>query len=500
MDSKMLSENENGAAATLEATPAVLLSIHRGGSGYIAFQRKEGGSMNNLFSLPVKDLAQCFPEHVSWLMNDAYFSVNTMYTQGYGRSKYGFDNARVKLRGEDRLSFLNACYVDLDVGRLDSPDPAARLTWRDAAAAAGKLMDAGILPQASIIARSGRGVYLLWLVCDRENRTIPQRAWPELVGVYKCINKALDERCKHLACDMGAFDAARVLRLPGSYHTKAGVQVRYLMQADTRGQGFVYTLDELADALRIQRLQPQPNAIQERIEYTATPRTHRKVKNPGSAPNRVRGRVSVNAARARDLVKLQYHLGGFAHGHRGRTLHTYAQILRGADFSPGDIHSALAAVAANCRPPYPSEENDVALSKIVDTVMRESRRFYFNATILPALGITAEIARQLELETLVPDEVKAERRAAKRAQPKPRDVNRERLIQFIRDSGPNYPSAGAMAEMAAEAGIATNRETVRQLFQRLGVKSRCKAGRPPKLVRAAKISIERKASKRPPAP
>jgi len=95
MDSKMLSENENGAAATLEATPAVLLSIHRGGSGYIAFQRKEGGSMNNLFSLPVKDLAQCFPEHVSWLMNDAYFSVNTMYTQGYGRSKYGFDNARV---------------------------------------------------------------------------------------------------------------------------------------------------------------------------------------------------------------------------------------------------------------------------------------------------------------------------------------------------------------------------------------------------------------------
>ena len=467
--------------ATLEQAPHMLLKIHRGRDGWIAFQTKAYGRMENLFALPVAELEQMFPQFVNWLLNDAYFTVNSTYAQGYGRNRLGFDKAFKHLRGRDRLRWLNACYVDLDCGRPDSDNPAERMTWREVAARAGEMMDAGTIPPASIIARSGRGVYLLWLLRDRENATAPQSAYPEHVAIYENVNRELTRRLEHLAADKAAHDAARVLRLPGSYHTKAGQRVAYMFQADDRGRGFVYTLDEMCRRLDVSYLVPQPNAIQARIEL-ASPQPQsakRATKRPGTAPNRKQGQAAMSAARVRDIIKLQCRIGGFAHGHRGRTLWTLATILRTAGYSPSTMMESLATVAQNCKPPYPSEANDLPLFAIVDKAIRDPHKWYKTETLMSGLGITPELARELELESLVPPEVKAERKAAQRSQLSPRAQRRAALVTFIKSHAPTYPAAPDMERLAKAAGLVqVNHETVRQIYRELGV-TKSKAGRPP---------------------
>lgn len=466
--------------ATLEQAPNMLLKIHRGRDGFIAFQTKASGRMENLFALPVAELEQMFPQFVNWLLNDTYFTPNTMFAPGYGRNRLGFDNAAKLLRGHSRLRWLNACYVDLDCGRPDSDNPAERMTWREVAARAGEMMDAGVIPPASIIARSGRGVYLLWLLRDRENTTMPQAAFPEHVAIYESINRELTRRLEHLAADKAAHDAARVLRLPGSYHTKAGQRVAYLFQADERGRGFLYTLDEMCRRLDVPYLVPQPNAVQARIELAAPQALKRQTKRPGTAPNRARGRAEMSAMRVRDIIKLQERIGGFVHGHRGRTLWTLATILRTAGASHFEMMDALAATAQNCKPPYPSEANDVPLSAIVDKAMRDPHKWYKTETLMAGLGITPQVARELELESLVPPEVKAERKAAQRSQPSPRAQRRAAIVAFIQTHGPNYPSAIEMECIAKSSGIVTNRETIRQIYAQLNIKTTSRVGRPPK--------------------
>ena len=117
------------------------------------------------------------------LTNNVYFTVNSYY-RTLGRACTATFLPR-PARQEKNIRWLNACYVDIDVGRfgcenefllgkycpellpddLDEKIPGEkRLTWEQALLLAMILEEQGTIPPVSVYARSGRGIYLFWLL------------------------------------------------------------------------------------------------------------------------------------------------------------------------------------------------------------------------------------------------------------------------------------------------------------------------------------------------
>ena len=478
-----------------------ILSIHRDPHGYVGFVRKpetprigkdgKPYQFENLFSIRADDLRSMFPAFAHWLTHDSYFTVNAYYCPApYLNKTTGFPDVR---RKEKYLKWLTACYTDLDCGRPESEDLTERLTWRQAQYKAGLLIDSGVIPPASIMARSGRGVYLFWLLRDAKDPDKLPAAYPEKIVLYKTINRALNERLRthQLPADPAAIDAARVLRVPGSIHRKALRRVTYVIEADEHGRGFVYTLPELADFLKL----PAPDGdLPPSARALAKPAQYRKVKNPGSAPLRSHGPKKLNSLRAQDLLTIETWRGGFlkrgmkypdGHISPGRrfTLVLYANFLRGSGATSADALDALRQMAANMEPSYPSDspQDDPPIEWLVKAkYSTKKRRRWRNEKLLDLLGITVDVARELELKTIRHRELAAE---ADRARPRQADLIKKRRAfarEYLERGG--RPTARKLAKAYKEAGFSgANHETANQDLNALGhVVRPSRGGRPHK--------------------
>jgi hypothetical protein len=483
-----------------------ILALHRDEKGYIGFVRKPEHPQldkrgkprlwENLFSIRAEDLRAMLPAFAEWLSQDSYFTVCSYYRPApYLNRATGLPDV---WRKEKYLSKLTACYTDIDSGRPESEDPGAAFEWREAQYEAGILADKGIIPQPSIMARSGRGVYLFWLLRDEKDPSKPPHAWPEKLQLYKLCNRALNLliRTHGLPADKAAIDAARVLRVPGSIHRKTGRRVEYIVQLDQTGRGFVYTLPELARILEL----PAPAAdLPAATRSLARPLQYRKVKKPGSAPLRSHGQRQLAALRAQDLLTIETWRGGFKRrGEKyedgstspGRryVLTFYAGFLRGARETPEMTTSALRAMAANMKPPYPSDppSEDPPIETIVQAEYTSKPRRWGNKKLCALLGITAEVARDLELQTIRPPDVGHE---ADQARPLQVDLIKERR-EFARQYLEKYRrvTARGLANAYHHAGfIGANRQTANEDLNSLGyVMNRVSAGRPRKAFRVGK--------------
>lgn len=468
--------------------PRPVLEIHRDPHGYIGLVRKprpgctildKNGrpvQFENLCSIRAGDLAEMLPALQNYLLEDSYFTVNPYYRPAPYANK--LTSLPDVWRKEKYLQSLAACYADCDVGREDSDNPLERQSWREAAYKAGIMADEGIIPQPSIMARSGRGVYLFWLLRDEKDSTALPHAWPEKIVLYKELNRALCQRVAELAPDVKAIDAARVLRFPGSVHTKAIRRVTYLIQVGDNGRTFTYTLPELARFLELPATAVELPDGTRRLALTVK---WRKVKNPGSAPARKRGQQRLNARRAQDLLTVEQWRGGFrkrgeryqdGHGSQGRrfTLALYATWLKGAGESLEAAQAAVSRMAGNCRPPYGSSaEDSPSPAEIVQEIYAapELRRWKRNK-LCDTLGITPEVARELDLGSLVPEEVAQARveiqeiTAAAQAQAR---------LAFVRDylaTVGSVRTCRAVARALCAAGLPTSHETANQLMAQAG--------------------------------
>lgn len=450
-----------------------ILELHRAPDGYVAFGRKplvpkigrngQPIGYENLFSIKVAELRGMFPQVASWLTRDAYFTVNSMYRAApYTHKGTGLHGA---YRKEEHLRYLTACYADLDVGRPESAREEQRLTWRDAAAVAGKLMDDGILPQASIFARSGRGVYLFWILRDEADPGMPVRAWPEKLTLYKQINKALHARLTDLAVDRGAFDAARVLRAPNTIHSKTERPATYQIQYDQHFQKYTYTLRELAAFLGIEIAKPSlPKPI---VDIVFLP--DRPPKSGKKQPGRRKGFNALNAMRAVDLVSLEQYRGGFTRGERTQNLRLYTHWLKLSGVSLPEALTAVSKMAGNCKPPYPSDPNDTPLHKLVSDIYsgKDLPRKHLDTTLCSMLRVTPELARELELQTIIPPEVRKEREAPPGGQ---RGLDKAARIEAIQaEIGRRGGiTCREMTNILKAKGFKTNRTTVNKDMTELG--------------------------------
>jgi len=488
----------------IETTPALdvesILAIHRDTDGYVGFVRKpdpdhprldkhgQPYSFENLFSIRVDELRNMFPSLVKWLTHDSYMTVHAYWrTAPYSNSMTGLPDV---WRKEKHLKSLTACYADIDSGRPDSDEPGAALSWRQAQHQAEILADAGIIPQPSIMARSGRGVYLFWLLRDDDEPTGLPRAWPEKVELYKTCNRALNERLRThaLPADKVAIDAARVLRVPGSVHRKAVRRVKYVIQLDDQGKGFTYTLPELAKALDITATKGN---LPDSTRKLARPAQYRKVKNPGSAPLRSHGRAAVNSLRAQDLITIEQWRGGFLK--RGQQyqdgtsspgrrfiLTLYAGVLRGADVGRMEALQLLKDMASNMRPSYPSDgpDHDPPVENIVDDeYMATKRRRWKNEKLCSLLGVTVDVARDLDLITIVPEALTIERDQARPHQDEYIADRREYARKYV-ELHPDVTARKLAKAYKAKGFVGANHETANQDLNAIGfVTHRSRGGR-----------------------
>ena len=497
-----------------EVSPALevesILAIHRNAGGYIGFVRKPDPAQpprlgrdgrphqfDNLFSIRADDLRSMFPALAHWLTHDSYFTVHAYHRPApYPNRTTGLQDV---WRKEKYLQTLTACYADLDCGRPESEEPGGTLDWRQAQHQAEALADAGVIPQPSIMARSGRGVYLFWLLRDAADPDKLPHAWPEKVELYKACNRALHTRLRahQLPADPNALDAARVLRVPGSLHRKALRRVRYVIQLDDQGKGFSYTLPELAEFLDLHALDAE---LPEETRALARPPQYRKVKNPGSAPLRSIGALTLNALRAQDLLTLSTWRGGFAkRGTKyqdtttspGRRfiLGLYANFLRGSKADPAAALKALRSMAADMHPPYPSDPEDVQVERVLDAeYSMATRRRWKNEKLCALLGVTAEVARELDLRTIRPATVAHEADQARPHQAEVVAARRDFARQYIEKYGRVTARKLANAYRARDLPGA-NHETANQDLNALGYVVRSR-GRPRKAAQSTGGAVQ----------
>lgn len=521
----------NPTALDLDA----MLTIHRHRDGRIALSRKVDGTMHNLWCVTPDELRGMLRPLADYLARNSYFSLNALYRPGWmdeatGLHVVGVDKNRPigerrYGRVTENLRYLNACYCDVDCNRSasEAKHPLELLSLRDAQRRVEDLQDAGIIPPFSIMGHSGRGLYVLWLLHDDRDPTQSAPAFNWHIPVWKAIQSQLADKldAAPLPVDRAGSLITQVYKIPGCIDTKSGNRVRYFvyMQGDQDKRLITYTLQDMAARLSI----PAPGGdLPAATQAQAKPATFKRTKKTGSARNRSYSYKRLNALRARDLLTLQNWRGGwrkrgepYANGHRSpvfgrlRMLDLYARVLIGSMFTPtelpdgtldagtlADVQGKLREMAAACVPPYPSDSNDVDVTTILDAILSEYRRGpngerrrvtppLKNVTICAALGITADVARELKLETIRPAGYDRDDLQARPTQAEIVNERRAWLEEYIMARGAPRSARSLARVYSAKGFTGANHQTANQDLNALGYVVRRSTGGRPR--RAAKV-------------
>lgn len=403
-----------------------ILQIHRGHDSYVTFHVKENGKMVRDCSVNVGELETMFPQFRAELERDAYFSLNSFYRRGHGRGLAGLHRA---FRRSDAARYLNCCFVDVDChdGLFDFGTTFGRVVT---------MQDAGTIPAATMIVRSGRGLWLMWLLVDEMGSNIPPTAHASRRLLWEALQEELGRRLEPLGADMGALDVARITRVPGSLNSHSATRVMYYLQANAAGQPFVYTMENLADIVSVPIPQMRPR------------------RSGASAPSfrAKNGWVALYEHRLNDFLRLKELRGGFREGHRHNAVYVFASTLRGRGFNEDTILRAAEGLGRDCQPPLPT-------SDIKDAVGQSRRcRYLKDSTIARKLAVTPEERLQIrpwsESVYQSPDTVSITPEARRALE-----------VELITKHGPI--ATRAMSQALRHRGVVANYSTVARDYKRL---------------------------------
>ena len=263
----------------------------------------------------------------------------------------------------DTLRWLNVCFVDLDCYALGRSVEDALVVIED-------LQNAGTIPPVTMFGRSGRGLWLFWLLIDVKNpskgvRVIhrvvhgpltPQRASPAAMALYARVQQALGERLINLGADTSGRDAARFAPVPGTWKTAIAQRVHYRMQ-DLGGYAHAYTLPALAAALGLD------------VDGHQRPvgAVHQPVPGPRHDERVAAGKKGSLARWRRVSTDLQTLMrlrgGGFRRGCRNRGAFFIALAMFRAGTPESDIRARLTAFGRNCQPPLKTSRIQPAINQ-----------------------------------------------------------------------------------------------------------------------------------------
>jgi len=415
--------------------------IHRGGDGYVSFHRKQGEKFQDLWSVRAGELQTMFPQFAAELERDSYFSVNSFYRAGYGQSRI-LPNLKNAFRANDGARYLNACYVDIDCH--DGPVDYGALFGRIVNA-----QDRKLIPPASLIARSGRGLWIFWLLVASADSSTPQRAWPDKVIAHNAVERELILR---LGGDSAAADVARITRVPGSVNSKAGDgRVMFWTQRTANGKPFFYTLDSLASFLGVEL--PQ---LRQRRTAVALPETSERA---------ARGWKALWQHRFNDFQRLRDLRGGFREGCRNSALYFYGSILRGLKFDEHTVRHEMEKMGKSCWPPVTDEEIIAACEQTL-----ANRWGFRDATVAARLQVTEEEGNLIprfspKQATAVIPPAGMNLKPAKRA-----EMRRQIMLEIIESRG-YIPSCREMALLLGQRGFEISYVAVFKDYSKLNLSS-----------------------------
>jgi hypothetical protein len=418
-----------------EIAPAPILRLHRHSDGYVSFAtERDGEDFRPIRAIRASELETWFPAFRDQLLRDSYVGINADWRlRSYGEhgDSYGFPYHR-----SDALRYLNACYVDIDFHKLglDVGTVIGRVV---------NLQDSGHLPHASMIVRSGHGIWLLWLIHDVEDLDASQRAFPEKLELYSRIQAAIIERLLPLGADMAARDAARHLRVPGSFNSGSESNVEWWIQGSNES-GYIYTLPQLAKL------------------FKAIPTRRHHGELVAHNPAKRRGWVALNASRLRDFNVLRGLRGGFSDGCRNNAAKIYAWLLRVNAIPRADVLGLLTVMGGQCRP-------RLTTAQIKDAWKYTSLCRMGDQTISNWLGVTvseSEVLERLPPAGLVPAPKPARVPIAEIR----RMVSARRVaIREITAAAGRVLSVRDMGAILKTKGHAGNHQTVFKDYKALGI-------------------------------
>lgn len=429
-----------------------ILELHRGPDGFVRFfVRKDDGDLQPVASIRVDTLRQKWlPGFLDRLSVDSYLTVNSFWKAGTSRT--------------DDLRYLNACYVDLDYYRagIERSDAIARLVLAQ---------DEQVIPPASIIADSGRGMWAIFLLVSDQDAGLPPRAWPDFMDLYRAVQRAIlyaiERTLPLLKPDRKAIDASRVTRVPGSFSRAGQRRVEWWIQGDSVG-GFAYTLDQLADFFHVRQNpepEPEPPPIipGEQRRLTLLP-PRRTVRTARPMPEKRKGWLRLMQKRIADLETLRLLRDGIPEGSRNSFLWIYTVTMRKMGARDGEVGEKLLELWRDChQPPHRASRwfSKTEAGRYVET----SRRWHkwSNRTLVEMLSITAE--EQDELASIRLDQESKPVRRRSRAE---RNDRRRLIRQIIAERGGAAPSCRDLQVVLQERGVTVSFRTVNTDLRVLG--------------------------------
>ena len=208
-----------------------------------------------------------------------------------------------KRRCVDNVCKLGSYWVDLDCYNVS-------LTKEQALSGALKIISDLSLPKPRMIADSGRGLYLVWVLAKPISTKKNVKNRSERIAAWQNTEKLLIDTFKSVGADPKASDPARVLRLAGSNNTKSNSTVQY-WQSGHKLKSF----SELSTAL---------TAIQPDIKPKAKTVTKVTPKKTIYAVKSIKNRYTLAANRMADIQSLATLRGGLLTDYRERAIYVYA--------------------------------------------------------------------------------------------------------------------------------------------------------------------------------
>ncbi len=372
---------------------------------------------------------------------------------------------------EKNIRYLTAIGIDLDIHSLKSGELEPH-TQQSAMNEVLTLADEKVIPAPSFIWKSGRGLWLVYMLRHNSRSITPPRVAMDRRGRRKIrfyhevafgLCDILDAVAPRLNTDRAASTAKTMMRVPGSISSRSLSQVSGIALFDPRGRPWRYTLDTLAVATGTRP------AIGHRERFIAAKK--------GTCPNRRAGHEATWNNRLRELG-IVCRFRGFTpdnpHKHKSQRvdprkaavgLTILSHIRLGKEARVGYREGAALNRLYNHPPLDDAEMNEVWQETVRLHV--EGSLEPTNATLGRRLGITVEEANEMGLEKLRPD---AERVAyKKKADPYGTRARREAVAEIIEgDDRLAVPPKEVRAELV-ERGFMVSEMTVYRDIRALGL-------------------------------
>jgi len=298
-------------------------------------------------------------------------------------------------RRNSKVAALNALYVDLDFYNIHK---LRRMNCSEVRAAFLSHLSCKSVPAPNLFLNSGRGLAAIWLI-----DSLPSEARSR----WKATMQTLLTLCAPFGADKCCSDEARVFRLPGSLNEKSNTEVGALLGSSER-----FCFDALSDTIFKSVGRPTREEFNHRrraVKGGKTIKPDLREMPVGLSP------AARFALILSDLEVIRDHFGGLIpEGMRNTWLHLYATCLT-HQHNVVDIEGQIAETARQATPDLPHKEVAAIQKQAKAKALQPDKRYFFKgSTIAALLGVSDDLARDLDLKQVMSEQLRATRKSEQR--------------------------------------------------------------------------------------